>query len=195
MNFSPPPRNLPGVAADPLDRVYDQLLVVRCQAGDGAAFAELVDRYAPRLRYFLRKLTADPASADDLLQSVWLDVYRGLPRLADPAAFPAWAYRLARDRAYRSFRGAKPAEQRADLDPPAPGPDDEFTAEDAAAVHAALDELPPAHREVLVLRFLDDLSYDDIARVVGVPVGTVRSRLHLAKKALRLILERRAGDG
>jgi RNA polymerase sigma-70 factor (ECF subfamily) len=177
---------------DPLDRVYDQLLVVRCQAGDAAAFAELVARYSPRLRYFLRTL-AGRAEVEDLLQQVWLDAFRGLPRLADPAAFPAWAYRIARGRAARLFR-----RRAADPGPLPDVPDDPgepFTADDAAAVHAALAELGPDHREVLVLRFLDDLSYDDIARVVGVPVGTVRSRLHLAKKALRVILERRAGDG
>jgi RNA polymerase sigma-70 factor (ECF subfamily) len=69
------------------------------------------------------------------------------------------------------------------------GTADEFTAEDAARVHAALDTLAPEHREVVVLRFIEDMSYDEIAKVAGCPVGTVRSRLHHAKRALRRVLE------
>jgi RNA polymerase sigma-70 factor (ECF subfamily) len=64
-------------------------------------------------------------------------------------------------------------------------PEPEFTAEDAAQIHAALDRLPAHQREVLVLRFLEDMSYEDIARVIGCPLGTLRSRLHHAKRALR----------
>jgi RNA polymerase sigma-70 factor (ECF subfamily) len=178
---------------DPLDRVYDQLLVVRCQADDAAAFAELVARFGPRLRYFLRSLVGDREAAEDELQNTWLEVYRGLGRLADPAAFPAWAYRIARGRAaLRLRRRDPPAEPIADV--PDPG-GEAFAAEDAAAVHAALGKLPPEQREVLVLRFMDGLSYDAIAGVVGVPVGTVRSRLHFGKKALRTIIQGGKSDG
>ena len=82
--------------SDPADRIYERLLVLRCQAGDGTAFGELVERYGPRLRYFLRKMLRDAGAAEDALQEVWLDVYRAMPRLADPGAFPAWLYRVAR---------------------------------------------------------------------------------------------------
>jgi RNA polymerase sigma-70 factor, ECF subfamily len=68
--------------------------------------------------------------------------------------------------------------------------------DDAESVHAALDELAPEHRDVLVLRFLEDMTYEDIARVTGCPIGTVRSRIHYAKRALRCALERMGGhDG
>src|SRR5262249_39423252 len=155
-------------------------------------FAELVERYGPRLRYFVRKLLAGPAAdVEDVLQEVWLDVFRGVARLAAPAAFRTWLYRVARDRTLRTLRRRRP--------PPKPPPDeapgaddenDEFTAEDAARVHAALDGLAPEHREVLVLRFLEAMDYEEIARVVGCQLGTVRSRLHYAKRALRRRLER-----
>src|SRR4051812_29894924 len=88
---------------DPADRLYERLLVLRCQAGDEAAFAEVVGRYGPRLRYFLRKML-DADDAEDALQDVWLDAHRGLWRLADAGALPAWLYRVARDRAYRVLR-------------------------------------------------------------------------------------------
>jgi RNA polymerase sigma-70 factor (ECF subfamily) len=134
----------------------------------------------------------DPPAADDALQDVWLAVSRALPRLADPAAFRAWAYRIARDRAARELRTRRPAEVPLDADGPADAraDTDGFTAEDAACVHAALDELAAEHREVLVLRYVEDMTYDEIARVSGCQVGTVRSRLHYAKRALRGVLER-----
>jgi len=175
----------------PLDRIYERVLVLRCQAGDEAAFAELVARYAPRLRYYLRRLL--DGEPDDVMQEVWLDVFRGLPRLADAGAFPAWLYRVARDRALRSLRGRRPV-ALPDGDWP-DEPDEGLAAEDAAAVHAAMAELPPEQREVLVLRFVEEMPYDDIARVIDAPLGTVRSRLHYAKLALRRVLERREQRG
>src|SRR5436305_674956 len=87
---------------DAADRLYERLLVLRCQAGDDAAFAELVGRYGPRLAYYLRKMLGP--DADDALQEVWLDVVRGVGRLADPGAFPAWLYPVARARVLRVRR-------------------------------------------------------------------------------------------
>jgi RNA polymerase sigma-70 factor (ECF subfamily) len=172
-------------------RLYERLLVLRCQAGDEAAFAELVGRYAPRLHYYLRKLLRDAGGAEDALQDVWLDVYRRVPRLADPAAFPAWLYRVARDRAFRELRRRRPRPLPLEAAGPVAADDDaELTAADAEWVHAALDRLGPEHREVLLLRFMEDMSYEDIAQVTGCPLGTVRSRLHHAKRALRGAIER-----
>jgi RNA polymerase sigma-70 factor (ECF subfamily) len=169
----------------------EQLLVLRCQVGDEAAFAALVERYGPRLRYYLRKMLGRPGEVEDALQEVWFDVFRSVGRLGDPRAFPTWLYRIAHDRAARHFRRARPA--------PEPLPNGEvgedagagdFTAEDAEQVHAALDALAPEHREVLVLRFLEEMSYEEIARATGGQLGTVKSRIHYAKRALRRALER-----
>jgi RNA polymerase sigma-70 factor (ECF subfamily) len=178
--------------SEPADQLYERLLVLRCQAGDEGAFAELVARYAPRLRYFLRKLLGDHHTAEDALQETWLDVVRSLPRLADAGAFAAWAYRIARDRAFRRLRRASRAVAPLDGDGPAyesSGDEPLLSAERARAVHAALDRLSPEHREALVLRFLEGMSYEDMSRVVGCPTGTVRSRLHYAKCALRHALD------
>jgi RNA polymerase sigma-70 factor (ECF subfamily) len=176
--------------SDAADRLYERVLVLRCQTGDEAAFAELVGRYGPRLRYYLGKVLGRAAAADDLLQEVWLAVFRGLGQLNAPAAFAAWLYRIARDRACRHLRRRPPPVPLED-EPADPGPDeDEFSAEDAEQIHAALDRLPAGQREVLVLRFLEGMAYEDIARVAGCNLGTVRSRLHYAKRALRRLLER-----
>jgi RNA polymerase sigma-70 factor (ECF subfamily) len=176
--------------SDSADQIYERVLVIRCQAGDDAALAELVERYQPRLRYYLRKMLTGSPAAEDAAQDVWYDVVRALPRLANPGAFRAWLYRIARDRAWRVLRRRPPPHSQIDeIEVAANGAADEFDAEDVARVHAALDELVPEHREVVVLRFIEDMSYEEIARVAGCPLGTVRSRLHHAKRALRRALE------
>jgi RNA polymerase sigma-70 factor, ECF subfamily len=178
--------------ADTPDWLLERVLVLRCQAEDDGAFAELVERYQPRLRYYLRKMLREGHAAEDALQDVWLDVFRGLPRLADAGAFRAWLYRIARDRAFRELRKRRappqPLEEVELVDGEAG--EAELTADDVVRVHAALDRLAADHREVLVLRYVEDMTYDEIARVVGCQVGTVRSRLHYAKRALRGLLER-----
>lgn len=175
---------------DQADQLYERLLVLRAQAGDEAALGELVERYSPRLRYFLRKLLSKADGAEDALQDVWLDVLRHLPKLAEPNALRAWLYRIARDRAFRRLR--KSGREVQPLDETQltslPNEDEPFSAEEARQIHAALDRLPAEHREVLVLRFLEDMTYDEIARVTASQLGTVRSRLHYAKRALRELL-------
>jgi len=177
---------------DHAELIYERLLVVRAQAGDEAAFGELVERFSPRLRYFLRKLLASADAAEDALQDVWLDVFRHLPQLADPRSLVAWLYRIARDRAFGRLRKSGRFQQLADdgaVVDVAAADNGDFSPEDAARIHAALDKLAPEHREVLVLRFLEDMSYDQIARVVGCQLGTVRSRIHYAKRAIRQALK------
>src|SRR5262245_31711949 len=177
---------------DTTDRLYETVLVLRCQAGDEAAFVELVERYQPRLRYYLRKMLRDVQGAEDALQDVWLDVFRAVARLADAGAFRAWLYRIARDRALREHRKRRPPPrplQEVDA-PDGRAEEPPFTAEDVERIHAALEEVSAEHREVLVLRFVEGMTYEEIARVVGCQVGTVRSRLHYAKRVLRGVLER-----
>ncbi len=172
---------------DAADRLYEQVLVLRCQAGDDDAFTEIVRRYHDRLGYYVRRLLGEAGRADDVLQDVWLAVFRKLPRLRSPGALSVWLYRIARNAALAELRGARNWSVLTD-DPAAPEPDEqeaEFAPADATRIHAALGRLRPEHREVLVLRFLAELSYEDIADVVGRPLGTVRSRLHYAKRELR----------
>jgi len=177
------------------DRIYERLLVLRCQTGDEAAFAELVGRYHARLRRFLRRmLDGDDHAADDALQDVWIDVFRSVGKLRDAGAFAPWLFRVARDRAYRVLRRRGiPVDAIGDVDQVAAGSSAEpaaFDEEDRRQVTTSLDRLPHAQREVLLLRFVEDLSYEQIAAAVGCELGTVRSRLHYAKRALREVIER-----
>jgi RNA polymerase sigma-70 factor (ECF subfamily) len=174
------------------EQLYERLLVLRCQAGDEAAFEELVARYSPRLRYYLRKMLGEVHAAEDALQDVWFGVFQKVLRIADPAAFPAWIYRIARDRAFRELRRRKryhPAIDEAELADASSG-NGALELENAEYIHDALDKLAPEHREVLVLRFVETMSYEAIAQVTGCQLGTIRSRIHYAKRALRRALER-----
>jgi RNA polymerase sigma-70 factor (ECF subfamily) len=182
---------------DTPDRLYERVLVLRCQTGDESAFEELVRLYDRRLRYYVRKMLGADAEMDDTLQDLWLDVFRALPRLNDPTALPAWLYRLARDRVFRQLRGRSiEYEPVRETEVATTAPEDAgLSPEDVSRVHTALDALSPEHREVLVLRFLEAMSYEDIVAVTGLQIGTVRSRLHYAKLALRRALERMDDHG
>ena len=173
--------------AQTADRLYEQVLVLRCQTGDDGAFAELVGHYDQRLTYYVRRLAGAQRDPEDILQDVWLTVYRKLPQLRDPRALAVWLYRIARTTTLAALRGGR---NWAELPEEPAGPDESsaepvLSAEDAAQIQAALDRLRPEHREVLSLRFIEDMSYEQIAAVVGCPLGTVRSRLHHAKEALQ----------
>jgi RNA polymerase sigma-70 factor (ECF subfamily) len=176
--------------SDEAERLLERLLVLRCQTGDDDAYRELVGRFGPRLRYFLRKSVGQIDRADDLAQEVWIDVLRQLPRLKDAGAFTTWIYRIAHGKAMlEGRRNGRAPTTIPDVEWIAEQEDDTFSAEDAARIHAGLDRLEPAQREVLVLRFLEELSYEEIGQIVDCPLGTVRSRIHYAKAALRRRLE------
>lgn len=176
-------------------------MVLRAQLGDRDAYGGLFARYNPRLLYYLRRLVGSPADAEDVLQEVWITVVRKLATLEQPEAFRAWIYRIAHNRAIsrlRSGRGEPPLEELLDEHPLAATAESEDEAalagHDAEAIHAGLARLSPAHREVLTLRFLEELSYEEVADVVGCSLGTVRSRIHYAKKSLLAHLTRGAGE-
>jgi RNA polymerase sigma-70 factor (ECF subfamily) len=172
-------------------QVREQVLVIRWQAGDPDAFRVLFSRYEPPIRYYLLKMLGSPEAAGDASQEVWLDVHRGITRLRQPGSFRSWLYRIARDRAFRAIRESRSQPRLiADVDLAAGQLVEEFTAEDAERIHLALDRLSPEHREVLLLRFVEDLPYEEIAGVTGCNLGTVKSRIHYAKRLLRHEMER-----
>lgn len=178
--------------ANNLQQAYELTLVVRSQIGDDAAFAELLHHYSPRLRFYVGKMLHERhEKTEDLLQDIWLGVFRALPKLNDAAAFRPWLFRLARHRVCREFRRARiefaPHEEQPLENVPADAePDDAVDCED---VRRQIELLSHEHREALVLRFIEDMSYEEIARVTGNTLGTVRSRIHYAKRALRLALK------
>ena len=164
---------------DAATRIWEQTLVVRCQAGDHLAFAELVEAFHKRLCYYIERLVEQPNDVDDILQQVWLDVYRKLPRLRSPKAFRVWLYRIARDKVYLGRRRKKSIVLRYTYEefPLDSHREPAFSVEDIELIHISLQKLSPEHKEVLTLRFMENMTYEEIADCVGCQLGTVRSRL------------------
>jgi RNA polymerase sigma-70 factor (ECF subfamily) len=172
----------------------ERLWVRAAQRGDTEAFRRLLDRYDRRLLYFVRRFLPDVHQAFDVMQDVWLTVFRRLPALRAPEAFRVWLYRIAHDRVVSVLRRCRREEEVhanwRDHHADATDGGHELTFDSAELVHQALERLSPEHREVLLLRFLEGLSVEDIARAVGCGAGTVKSRLHYARQALRHHVEK-----
>ena len=176
------------------EQLYEQTLVVRSQLGDEAAFAELLARHGPHLLMFTqRMMQSSPGDVADLTQEIWLTIFRALPGLRDAGKFRPWAFRIARDRIYREYRRRKLPMQSLDETnlETLEGASDDGSVVSSEELQHCLQSIGPEHREALVLRFLEDMSYEDIARVTGVTVGTVRSRIHYGRRALRAAWEGR----
>jgi RNA polymerase sigma-70 factor, ECF subfamily len=178
------------------EQIFGELLVLRCRRGDASAWRELIGLWERRLFYYVRRLVGGERDAWDVLQQTWLAAYRALPSLQEPRALRAWLYRIAHRQAVSHLRhlGALPDAGAEAIEDAGEVPDDaedpSFSAETAGRVHAGLSALSLAHREVLTLHFLEDASVGEIAAVLEVPEGTVKSRLFHAKRALRAALER-----
>ncbi|HYM25736.1 MAG TPA: RNA polymerase sigma factor [Vicinamibacterales bacterium] len=168
------------------------LTVLRCQAGDERAFRSLLDEFGGRTLRYLRGLVED--DADDVQQEVWLSVYRSIASLANPGAFRTWLFSTTRRRAIDHLRSRRrerelmvdSTDATGEFDLPIDDPSIEDI--DRGALGNVLAGLPPPQREVLLLRFQDELSYAEIALVVGCPVGTVKTRIHHAKRKLQELL-------
>lgn len=174
----------------PTQEFADDILVMRCQWRDREAFAELIDRYQRPLRYFIARLVGNPDLADELSQETWLTVLSKIHTLRSAATFSVWLYRIARNKVYQELRRKKAI---IELDEGLEAPDDTVdeigSFEDAAKLHRCLEKLKPLHKEVLLLRFLEEMSYEQIADVLDCNIGTVRSRIFHAKLALREEME------
>jgi RNA polymerase sigma-70 factor (ECF subfamily) len=168
-------------------------LVARARDGDGAAFGAVLRHYDPRLRALAFRLLGDPALTDDVLQEAYVKAYRALPRFRGEADLGTWLYRIAYnaclDELRRDRHGDLPLEaaDRA----AAPGADPGERAGEAAALSDALAALPAQDRAAVLLVDRDGLSYGRAGAVLGVPAGTVASRLNRARAALRTALEER----
>jgi len=173
------------------DKLIEQVLILRCQIGDKDAFAELIERYQAPLRYFISRLSSNPETAEDIFQDTWLTVIRRIHSLKKTDAFSTWLYRIARNKVYQQFRRKRKLfELNENIAVPNDTENDVFSTEDAAKIHRCLKELLPEYREVLMLRFLEQMSYEQISQVINRSLGTVKSRIHYAKLALKKEMEK-----
>jgi RNA polymerase sigma-70 factor (ECF subfamily) len=171
------------------DRLSEHVLILRCQMGDNKAFAELIERYHRPLSYFLSHLSDSAEMAEDLLQDTWVNVIRKIRTLRNFDAFSSWLYRIARNAAYQQLRRKKVSKLNENIIVSEETTNDAFSAGDAVRIHACLKELHPEHREVLMLRFLEQMSYQQIADVLCCNINTVKSRIYYAKLALKKKME------
>lgn len=173
------------------EQLIEQMLILRCQMGDSRALARLIERYQAPLRYFISRLLDDAQASEDILQETWLTVIRRIHSLRKPDAFSTWLYRIARNKVYQQLRKKKAlAELNENITVPNENDDDAFSLDDVAKVHRCLKELRPEHREVLMLCFLEQMSYQQISEVLDCNLGTVKSRVYYAKLALKKELEK-----
>ncbi len=177
-------------------RIEDELLVLRSQEGDAAAFEQLVGRWQERLWRHAWRLVGDEDAAWDVLQEAWIGISRGLPRLEDAACFPGWAYRIVsnkcRDRIRRDRRQRQAVEAYSDQVDRA-GSDASAAEERCASLREALQRLEGRDRAILSLRYEEEFDTAGIAEILQIPEGTVKSRLHYARKRLRQIMEQTDG--
>lgn len=176
--------------------VAERVLVVRARAGDRQAFGELVTRYMRRAYYAALGLTGSHDDALDLSQEAFARAFRARASLDPDGSFYAWLYQIVRRLCFNHIRDSRTRRERLQQATPwladeagrrAAAADPARNAERAelrARLEKAIDALPEREREVLVLREFEGLRYREIAELLGIPIGTVMSRLYAARKDL-----------
>lgn len=187
--------------SDRIERTQEASLVSRARSGDRAAFGELVRIHMHRCYYAALGLVGSPQDAEDLSQEAFARAFRARARLDPDRPFYPWLYQIVRRLCYNHTRDARTrrrkmetaggwlaadARARAERDDPEPA---RARAELRTRLEAAIAKLPEAQREVFVLKEFQGLKYREIAELLGVPTGTVMSRLYAARHKLADILE------
>jgi RNA polymerase sigma-70 factor (ECF subfamily) len=181
------------------DRDIDQQLVLRAQRGDKQAFELLVEKYQRKLGRLLSRFIRDPAEVEDVTQEAFVKAYRALPAFRGDSAFYTWLYRIGINTAKnylmalgrraptsteveaQDAEGFEDGEQLRDINTPESML---LSKEIAATVNATIEELPEELRTAIQLREIEGMSYEDIARIMDCPIGTVRSRIFRAREAI-----------
>lgn len=171
----------------PASDAEDQSLLRQAGSGDGRAFHQLVDRHGARLYRLAVSLVGSAADAEDVLQETFAGAFRGLKGFEARSSVKTWLTRILFTQAAKWRRD----HQRRPTEPIEPHETKAVTASRAGSVeakidlHVAMEQLSVEHRQVLVLREIDGMAYEEMAQVLGVPRGTIESRLHRARAELR----------
>jgi RNA polymerase sigma-70 factor (ECF subfamily) len=179
---------------------------MRLRSGDLQAVAQLVERYQHRLYRYLLRLVSQPSTAEDLFQQTWLRVMERIQYYDPRRSFEGWLFAVAHNLAIDYLRRRQPGS----LDEPLPSGETQseltrsanpgaleqlLSKEREGCVLEAVADLPIAFREVITLRFEEEMKLEEIATVLAMPMGTVKTRLHRALKALRSSLEKKLDIG
>jgi RNA polymerase sigma-70 factor (ECF subfamily) len=174
-------------------------LVERCRSGDDEAFRELVDRHKRLVFALISRSVSNPARVEELSQEVFLRVYRGLPYFRGDSRLATWIYRIVSNLVYEERRGERLPEisldeTSADSDMPRFEPGATDRAFDEVEIRdrlgKAIARLPLRYQLLVNGHYLDGMRYEDLAEALQLPMGTVKTHLHRAKRLLRRMLER-----
>ncbi|NEQ37188.1 MAG: sigma-70 family RNA polymerase sigma factor [Okeania sp. SIO3I5] len=193
----------------PPEKLSNYDLVLHCQQGsrpDRTIFAELLHRYQLHVDKILYHLAPEWQDRSDLAQEVWIRVYRNIKRLQEPAKFKSWLSRITTNLFYDELRKRKRVTPPLSLDAPlalddgiieweiatdTPGPEEELTTQEFYDhLREAIAQLPEVFRVTIILREIEGLSYEEIAEITGVSLGTVKSRIARARQRLQLQLQK-----
>jgi RNA polymerase sigma-70 factor (ECF subfamily) len=175
----------------------DTQLMIEVQQGNTLAFKTLVDRHKKKAYYTALKLVGDPDDAYDLSQEAFIRVYNARRRYDRAHPFYAWFYTIIRNLARNYLRkrnvryeyAVQTKQSRKGIQETSDSPECIVEADEAKkAIWAAIDKLSYDHREIIILRHFEDMSYEEIADILGIAVGSVMSRLYYARKKLRDLL-------
>lgn len=185
------------------NNLTDQQLISQTLDGQSAAFGVLVRKYQNRLFNSMVHLLRNRSDAEDVVQDAFLQAFRKLDTFQGNSQFYTWLFRIARNTAISKLRRKKPtvsldttaSAQRLDFPDDGPAPSTEMERrERQTGLMRAMDELSGEHREILILREMEDQNYETISEILDLPVGTVRSRLHRARLQLKEVLTRNEND-
>jgi RNA polymerase sigma-70 factor (ECF subfamily) len=181
------------------DREIDRQLVERAQRGDKRAFELLVEKYQRKLARLLSRFIRDPAEVEDVTQEAFIKAYRALPAFRGDSAFYTWLYRIGINTAKNYLmamgrraptsteveaeeaEGFEEGEQLRDINTPESVL---LSNEIAETVNSTIEALPEELRTAIQMREIEGMSYEDIAKAMGCPIGTVRSRIFRAREAI-----------
>ena len=181
--------------SQPIAAPDDRALVALARVGDEPAFAELVERHGAMVYNLALRLLNNSHEAEDMAQEAFVRAWQALPGFRGEAAFSTWIYRITTNLCYNRLPHVRTALQALDasaIDWPdqRPLPESRLqSAEMRRALYAAVDALPDHYRLLIQLRHMQELSYNDIAEVTGMPLGTIKTGLHRAHRRLRAALE------
>lgn len=166
------------------DKIFDELLILKCHEGDYRAFALLIKRWNKKLIYFACKFTHDIETAQDVVQNAWIAIHKGLYKLQDPSKFSTWAFRITYNKSMDALRSAKnksevTLNEKMDVE-------DSIEEDDSwNTISDLLKKLPEQYKLILTLFYLEQQSVKQIASVLKLPEGTVKSRIFYARELLK----------
>lgn len=178
------------------NQIFDELLVLKCQDGDAEAFKTLVSRWHSRLRRHAWYLTQDWEVAGDIVQDAWLDIIRTIRRLKDPSSFRNWAYRIVSNKATDWIRRKQHqrtlwkemSHQKKNVGESTVQKENEVCVQ--SQIQQGIKALSTSSQQMLSMKYMDHMSTKEISQALGIPEGTVKSRLHHARNQLKQVIQR-----